>query len=237
MTRIILFFLIVSGVKSTYGKGDTLFAGTVSYDIRFEVVEGQMFEQSFIDKQPKTMQFIFKGNIAKSVMSGLDLRQERFSDGYAKEITDILYIKHEVYGKDFILYGGLKKNFKDIQVELAATAPPQVEFTNETKVIQGLTCKKAVITSYGLFGNSYTYDAYYYEHPDLDNINFFSEFRSIKGLLMEYTFVSQDIYIIHFAANNFKKKKKISEKEFKLPENLTYYTWEELNKIRERGYE
>lgn len=220
------------------GKDDTLYAGTVTYKVTYDFLPGVMRDEERINKQAKEAEMIFRGSQSKFSQAGMELKQERYSNGYDRSVVDVLYVyegegKAGKFGES---YGAIRKEFRDVQIELAKTPPPQVNFTNETKVIQGLTCKKAEVKTWDEFGFENNAEVFYYEHPDLENLYFSTEFRSIKGLLMEYEFVSQGI-IVKFEATEFKQKKKIKDDEFALPENLEFFTLEELNNINQRGYE
>ncbi len=208
-------------------KADTVFTGEVEYEISYEATG--LMDEEFIKLQPQSAEFIFKGNRSRTSMEGVELKQVTYADGYENTLINVLYVYDEYYG-------AIKKEQQDIQVELAKTPPAEVTYTNETKVIQGLTCKKAIVKYYDEFGYTLENEVYYYEHPDLDKLNFYSKYRAISGLLMEYKVLSGS-YILSFKAIDFKKKRRIKEKEFEIPEGIEFSTLKELNDIINRGYE
>jgi hypothetical protein len=53
---------------------------------------------------------------------------------------------------------------------------------------------------------------------------------------MEYKIISVS-YILTFKAVDFKKKRRINDKEFEPPEGIEFSTLKELNDIINRGYE
>lgn len=212
------------------------FYGIIEYTIKIEGKPGLLVDQVLIDQQAKVATMMIKGTKSKFDMDGQKLRQVRIVDAAAKTSVDLLYVLYGNYTKVKDLYAGIRKDFKQTEVELARRPVPNVTYSNDTKVIAGLLCKKAVITTWDENGNEYTAEVYYHEFPEGENMNFFNDFRDIKGVIMEYSFLSQEAYIVTFTATKYKKKK-IKDSEFEVPANTVFYTLDEINKIKDRGFE
>lgn len=76
-----------------------------------------------------------------------------------------------------------------------------VQETDETKIIAGFLCKKAIIS---LPSTHETFDIYYTEEITLKNPNSTNPYKEIKGVLMEFEL--QLLYLkMRFVANNYQK--------------------------------
>lgn len=231
--RLILFSIFICFGFSLFAQD---FYGKIEYSVKIEGKPGLLVDQRLIDEQAKIASMTIKGTKSKFEMDGQRLRQVKIVDAAAKTTIDLLYVLYGNYSKEKNLYAGIKKDFKLTEVELAKRPVPNISYSNDTKVIAGLLCKKATITTWDENGNEYTAEVYYHEFPEGENMNFFNDFRDIKGVMMEYSFLSQEAYIVTFTATKFKKKK-VKDSEFEAPANTVFYTLDEINKIKDRGFE
>ncbi len=222
--RIIIFFISFFSISVNYGQSKKELAGIITYSLSYDA---QMVDPTIISKMPKECEFTFRGNQTKMEMPGAELRQVRFTDGDNKIVYDYLYI----YGE---LYGAIKRDKRMIEIEMAKVPPPNIELTNETKRIQGLICRKGMITFTDPFGIEYKSEFFYHEFPGAEDINFHNEFRDVHGLLMEFQIVSQG-YMVKFVATKFKKKRRLKDKYLEMPKVDEYTTLQKLNRIYERG--
>lgn len=110
-----------------------------------------------------------------------------------------------------------------------------IEFTNDTKLIAGYTCKKAVVTYPDK--NNYQFNLYYTDELNMNDFNWWTPFSEIKGVLMEYEVERYNI-LMHLTVAKITPAVH-DENEFKIPseynmvdrsemENM-HATFEELN--------
>lgn len=117
---------------------------------------------------------------------------------------------------------------KETDSALATTTPAKVKILDETKDIAGYKCKKAEVT---IDDNTAIY--YFTEDMGIDNPNWSSPFREIKGMLMEYE-QSQNGLKMKFTAKTVKAEK-IKDTKFMMPTDYKELTKEELKQMMGGG--
>jgi GLPGLI family protein len=112
------------------------------------------------------------------------------------------------------------------QVEGLITKQPKmnIEFVPDTKVIAGYTCKKAIIT---IPETKEKYEVYYTRDIKVKNPNWFTPFREIDGVLMEYK-VKQYNVEMKFTAKNVMKET-VDEKLFEVPNDYKNISQKEMD--------
>jgi GLPGLI family protein len=124
----------------------------------------------------------------------------------------------------------IESSADEIQEEMKNEPDPEFETTSETKEIAGYQCKKIIIRYNNEDGKTTSEDYVWFTDelkvsPDL---NFdMKKFVDIAGVLMEYQMDMNDGTMMKFTVTEVEKKK-ISSKEFAIPENFKKVTREEL---------
>jgi hypothetical protein len=119
--------------------------------------------------------------------------------------------------------------------------PAKIKYFDSTKVIAGYNCKKAIITSYyknqevaaGESLDSAISNVYYTEELSIPNVNWNTQYKDMKGVLLEYTNAQNDI-LVKFSAKEVKKKK-LPDLLFKIPSGYQIMTKEEFRAMMGGG--
>jgi len=128
----------------------------------------------------------------------------------------------EFMGHKFLI----KMNGADIKKEQDSAPEINVKFTDETKVIAGYKCKKAIVT---IKKNTENVMNVFYT-DEISNNDIKPIYKGIKGLLMEYS-MNQGGREMKFTAKSISKES-VAESKFEIPkEGYTETTIEELPKI------
>lgn len=114
------------------------------------------------------------------------------------------------------------RNSKD-EREKALSDMPDVllRYTDETKTILGFNCKKVEVIQ-----GDKKLEAYFTEDIKIDKVNWQNEFKDIKGVLLEYTQISDDVSTRYIATSV--NKQKVKKKEFDIPKDYKIVTKKEL---------
>ncbi|MCX6251162.1 MAG: DUF4412 domain-containing protein [Bacteroidetes bacterium] len=114
----------------------------------------------------------------------------------------------------------------EIDKENAKEPAATVSVTNETKVIAGYTCKKAIVTVND-DGVKSTYEVYYTNELGTKAANFDNPiYKDIDGVMLEFSMKTPQFTMV-FSATAVEKKS-ISIKEFEIPAEYKVITKEEL---------
>ena len=168
-----IFFLLTTGCKTKPGQNAKPGEGTVTYKVSYPDSSKLGLKVALL---PRTMDLFFKDEKATFVTSaGMGTMQ----------IVNLLDYKNRKF--TCLLIDAIRQNYactlspEEIK-ENENTPKYKFEFTDETKIIAGLECKKAIVKD---LTNNTTLELYYY-----DKIRFYywnSPFKDFDFLLMEYT--------------------------------------------------
>lgn len=125
----------------------------------------------------------------------------------------------------------IKKKLSEQNADSVKKFDINIDLVNESKIIAGYTCKKAVVTftpKDTAFGEEKIFNFYY--SPELGDENTYKgdELEGIPGLLLEYTIIEGDITVIYSATEV--KKGGVSIADFLVPVDYKVVTEEELQK-------
>jgi GLPGLI family protein len=206
----VLFFFIYTSASAKE------FSGVITYKITYE---GEALNDQMKSMMPKTMTLTVKGNKSKVEMitgMGKNINITNGDDHTTITMMDMM-------GKKF----AFNSTSEDIQKDMEGAGDISVEYTNDTKEILGYTCKKAIIHMKGENEGSMT--VYYTNELGSKALNFDNpQFKDIDGLMLEYEIVNSNPgFTMHFVATNVEKKK-ISDKEFDIPEGYEIKTREDM---------
>jgi hypothetical protein len=215
LMAMILMALMIS-VQVFAGKKD--FEGVMVYNITYP---DSKLDAQTMASMPKTMKITVKGDMSKTEMS-LGMGNTSTIFNAADETSTTLL---EMMGQKF----AIKMSKEDIEKENAKMQDYSVEQTDETKDIAGYSCKKVLIT-YTQDGKTTTQEAWFTEELGEGAFNATNPiFKDIKGTLLEFTVNESGMTMTMTAVSV--DKKKISDKEFDIPEGYKEVTQEELQSM------
>ncbi len=210
-------FTLTTSSTSKKSKG---FKGTITYTMSYE---GENLTPSNLAMMPTTLKTKMFDNMSRTEMVMGPLVQT--------------YISNPSKDKLIILLEGMEKKLaiekKYSEVKLKAdssrTYTTTIDLVEETKIIAGYSCKKAVVTQTpkaGTEGEEITFSVFYC--PELGDIetNKDSEFEGIPGLLMEFKEIKGEI-TINYTVSEIKKGG-VSELDFFMPEGFKIITEEQI---------
>ena len=118
----------------------------------------------------------------------------------------------------------IKMTPEDLDKEAAETGDVEVVHLDETKDILGYSCKKALVK---VKDSGDEFEVYYTEELSTGIENHGNPmFKDIKGMMMEFV-MEQNGMKMHFLAVSVDKKK-VSKKDFEVPEGYEEITEEEM---------
>lgn len=208
------FLLVFSLYSFADGKP---FEGEVTYEITYP--ESNL-DASVMEMFPKSMKVYIKDEFSKTVLNtGMGKTSNIFN---SKEMYSITLL--DMMGQKY----ALRSSTEIINDKIEKAPSSQIEFLDETKVISGYTCKKAIVTIKDeLIKTESELIVYYSEEFSQKNLNKDNPiFHGIKGIMLEYEIDTQGI-LMKFTAS-LVEAKKISKKEFDIPKNYEVTTEAEL---------
>ena len=139
--------------------------------------------------------------------------------------TKIVYQLMKLMSKKY----AIKIDSSDLKSLYAELPEMTVKLVDETKIIAGYKCKKAMVT----FKNNIKeeFSIYYTDEIGLVNSNWCTPFHEISGVLLEYQ-VRKYNFEMKFSAINVVKEK-IDDSVFELPSDYELISQEEMDKIFE----
>jgi GLPGLI family protein len=218
--RILMALLVVFFFTSSVNAQKTkTFQGTITYDITYTGANMTPAEKAQL---PTTSTVTIKDCKTKTEMVTGPVTQAAITDGTTKTETVLIDYMGTKYA--------LKLSATDISEGMAKVNIPKVEITQDTKVIAGFTCKKAILTTV-LEDSSMIKDTIYYtEEIGCSDLNFSSTFKDVPGAILEYTeYIAQMEATSVYVAKEVKKSK-ISDNVFLIPSDYQEVTKEEFKK-------
>ncbi|MCX6180932.1 MAG: hypothetical protein NT150_03245 [Bacteroidetes bacterium] len=173
---------------------------------------------------PSKMEMKFKNNKTSTTLSfGMGLiKMTYLSDNESKTITEL---------NKFM---GTKRSFisteKDLPTLLKGIPPYTIDFIEkQDTIIAAYNCKKAIVHVKG--EHPYDFTAYYTEDIQLQDPNWATPFKEIKGVLMEYQ-VEQYNIIMRFTAKTVEMIEQ-DDADFKMPDDFKLVSPKEIDEIHE----
>jgi GLPGLI family protein len=212
--RYFLFALILVTVQScSIFTTDKVSEGMIEYDITYPSTSN---DDLMAGLMPSEMKLHFKENKTYGELSaGMGMfTTALLSFPDKKLVTQTV----KVMNKKFMH----TSDSKQVDQMIGGQAKMKIEFVNETKVIAGYTCRKAIIS---VPDSNEKYEVFYTKDIQIKNPNWFTPFREIDGVLMEYKLKQYNIEMKFTAKNVIKETvddkifevapdyKKISQKE------------------------
>jgi GLPGLI family protein len=195
--------------------------GTITYNVSYD---GENITPAAVANAPK--QYTVKVMGDKSSMS--------FVAGMAtisfvsNPEFDLFMQKIEFGDKKY----AIKKKLSEIeQLDSIKRHEVTVDLVNETKMIAGYECKKAVVTytpTDTAYGEEQMFNFYYSEDLGDETTNEGEDYAEIPGLLLEYSMIQGDM-ILTLSASEIKKGG-VGDADFMVPVDFKVVTEEELEK-------
>lgn len=216
-------FLLLFGIISIViigigcGKSGSNATGALSEGVIVYEAAPLDMGHPFASYAPSEMTIKFKdNNCAASMSAGLGALTALFvSSGEERSFTQVIKLFSDTY---VVIQKEeeLKKENSTIDMEIKPT--------DETKVIAGYKCKKAIVNVKG--EEPVQYDIYYTNEINIENSNFANPYSKLDGVLMEYRMKKFGLEM-QFTATSVKKEK-VEEEAFNIPEDGEQITQEEL---------
>ena len=192
--------------------------GYVDYNITY-LVDAR--ENPLVNLLPNNMTVKFKNHKSVSKIEGW---MGFFSSCYIsnrKKGTNLTLFK--ILDKKYYYQGNIDEppyGFRDY-------SDIKIKFTDETKLINGYLCKKAIATfpETGYPG----FDIYYTNQIDIVDPNWNNQFKEIDGVLMEFQIEMNDIGML-LQVNEIKQKE-IPDSEFDIPPDYVRVSREKMEEI------
>lgn len=215
---LIAIFLII-GISHPLMAKKKQFQGKVTYTISYE---GKKMNEVPASMMPTIMMMYLGDGFVKNVLFTGMGKQSVIFDLEKKSKVSLI----DMMGQQF----AIESSYEEIQKEFEREPEVEIEITDETKEIAGYNCKKIIIRVINSKGET-SDENYAWFTEDLDvnpNLNFSQKFfEGVNGLLMEYQMDMSGGMMMKFTATEVEKKK-ISPKDFKIPEGYKKVTREEL---------
>jgi hypothetical protein len=201
---------------TVFAGGGKPFEGVITYKIAYP---DSKFTEAQLNMFPKLVTISIKGNKSRMEMNTMGSLQVSIVD-YIEKVKIVLI---DMMGQKY----AIKSSAEDIEKENAKQPKGSVELTNETKVIAGYTCKKAIVTTVD-DGVKTTFEVFYTTELGGKGLNFDDPvYKDIDGVLMEFTSPTPQKFSMKFTATSVEKKS-INSKDFEIPVDYKLTTEEEL---------
>jgi hypothetical protein len=197
------------------------FQGTITYNVSYS---GGNLTPAQKAQLPTTTVVTIKDCKTKTEVSSGMMNQAVITDGTTK--TQIILL--DIGGENKF---SIKQTEQEIAADLAEIPMPTINITNETKVISGYTCKKAILTTKNENDSITTDTVYYSEQIGCADLNFYEQYKGIPGAKLEYTVYIAQIDVTAKYTIKEIEKKKISDNIFLVPSDYIEKTKEELEKM------
>jgi GLPGLI family protein len=192
------------------------FEGVITYNITYP---DSKFTESQLKMFPKVLTVSVKGPKSRTELNTGMGNQTSINDINEKTVINLIDMMGQKYA--------IKKTSQDIEKENAKEPVAKVVVTNETKMIAGYSCKKAIITTEE-DGEKTSYEIYFTPEIGGKGVNFDNAlYKDIDGVLMEFLMKTPQ-FTMKFSASTVEKKT-VENKDFEIPAGYKLTTQEEFN--------
>lgn len=213
MKSIVIFcFMAILPFMALQAQNSTKFSGTIVYKITYP----NAANNPMASQLPTTLEMKFSGNKAYTEMVLPYGKNSFIING---DEPSILRLVNMEKGNYFIKK--TKDDFKSLPSAMVAK-------TKETKTVAGIKCSTAELNSPG--GQSGKRKIYFSEELGDNNIFFNTDFRTLKGIPLEfeYNLMGMPVQLTATAV----KPGRVSAKEFEMPKGYTETTEAKLREMR-----
>jgi GLPGLI family protein len=195
------------------------FNGSITYSISYP---DSKLDAAVLASQPTETKVIILGNKSKSevVIQGMVFITQISNGDNKTSITMIDAGGQKIY---------YKLSEEEIKTQREEDGEAVTELLDETKVIAGITCKKANVKLKDSYGDNFNTTVYYAPEIGSKEINFEGNFKDIPGLPLYYE-LKQNEQLIVFEAKEIKKGK-FKEIDFLIPSDFKELSPEEKQQL------
>ena len=191
------------------------FEGVITMKITYP---DSKFSESQLAMAPKSFTISIKGSKSRTDMQMSGMNTVTITDYTEKSSVSLINMMGQKYA--------IKQTMAEIEKENAAAGTTSVELSDETKVIAGYTCKKAVVTVND-DGVKSTYEVFFSSELGTKVANFNNPiYKDIDGVLLEFSMKTQ-MGNMKFTTTAVEKKI-LPVKDFEIPSDYTLTTQDEL---------
>ncbi len=218
---VILSVVLLTSLTSRKKKSSKQFRGTVTYSISYE---SNTLSDVQLAKLPTTTKVkMYDG------MSSFDIVSGPVIQSFIINPTTDKYIIMVEYG---LKKAAIVKKYSDMTNDSLEKYTTQIDYSADTKIIAGYTCKKAVVTftpKEGVEGEERMFSVFYSDELGSAKDNFDGPYKGIPGLLLESYDVKPEL-ITKMVATEVKKGK-VKDLDFLMPSDYKEFTdGEEMQK-------
>ncbi len=218
---VVLSFVLLTSLTSKKKKKSKQFRGIVTYSVSYE---SDQLSDVQIAKMPTTITVkMYDG------MSSFDIALGPIIQSFIINPTTDKYIVMIEYG---LRKAAMVKKYSEMTNDSLEKYTTQIDYSSDTKIIAGYTCKKAVVTftpKEGTEDEERMFSVYYSEELGSAKDNIDGPYKGIPGLLLESYDVKPDL-ITKMVATEVKKGK-VKELDFFMPSDYKEFTdGEEMQK-------
>lgn len=210
--HLLLFSLILAGIFSVSAQN---FEGKITYEIEYNDLPDEI--APYESMLPKENTVILKGTKSRLDMNQMGAEISMIADSEKEEAVQLM----NIMGKKV----AIKHSTQNEEEKEEFT--PEVKQTNETKVIAGFKCKKAIVIITNEDGESVETEVFYtndIQKPAKANL----KVVGVDGFLMQFT-VNQNGLSMTMTVTEVSKEK-IDEAVFEIPSDYEEMTMEEFQK-------
>ncbi|MDP4280979.1 MAG: DUF4412 domain-containing protein [Bacteroidota bacterium] len=191
------------------------FEGVITYKITYP---DSKYTESQLAMFPKTLTVSIKGEKSRTEINSSMGAQIQIMDYSNKSVISLVNVMGQKYA--------IRQTPDEVKKAMEKEPKGTVKVTDETKVIAGYNCKKAIV-SVNDDGEKTDYEVYFTTEMGAVNPNFDQGiYRDVNGVMMEFLQKSPQISM-KFTATSVEKKS-ISSKEFEIPSDYTITTMDEM---------
>ncbi len=203
---------------SETNQAQSPFRGRITYHISYP---GSMIDLAELEELPGKAEIVTKNNLVRTELTGenISIDQVKIADGENKEVATLLEILREKYV--------IRKDYSQIQADLREMPQVELEYTNETKEIEGYTCRKVIARTEDDMGNEYESVIYYTDEIPGDAFNFDTPYHEIPGLMLEYEMRVGPLNI-RYEVQSIRSRWIVWGRNFRVPRDYQETTYEEL---------
>ena len=216
-TLYILLIILSSSLIGCREEANENAEGVISYKVTYPKMDKTNFMFEFM---PKKMELIFKNDkYITNLSAGIGLFKTSFIvDKNEGEFIQLI----KLVDKKYILTLTEEK----VEESLLNLPPLTTEYTGETKQILNYACKKAIITIND--GSNDVFTLFYTDQINIKTPNWCSQFKGIKGVLLEYQYEKYNV-CMRFTAEKIAFKK-INDTEFEIDKKYVSLSESDLEK-------
>ncbi|MEI6174247.1 MAG: DUF4412 domain-containing protein [Bacteroidota bacterium] len=209
------FVLFIALFSSYAGMSGKPFEGVITFKITYP---DSKFSESQLAMFPKVLTVSIRGTKSRTDLQMSGMNTVEITDYNDKTKVALLNMMGQKYA--------IKQTTAEIEKEMADAGKSTVELSEETKVIAGYTCKKAIITT-NEDGVKSSYEVFYSGELGSKMANFDNPmYKDIDGVLLEFLMKNRDVNMKFTAVSV--EKKSLPAKDFEVPSDYVPTTQDEL---------